>query len=94
MLLPPSFEEWMRRFAGRGQMRPDEQKRRLETARVLLQEGLDHDYYHFVISEDINQSGGIIDTIVEGKPNPQQGRGRSLIESLQVSLNDKLAATF
>ena len=94
MLLPPSFDEWMRRFAGRGQMRPDEQKRRLETARDLLAEGLKHDFYHFVISEDTKQSGAIIDAIVEGKPNPHQGRGRALIEHLQSSLNDKLASMY
>ncbi|MGH7195154.1 MAG: guanylate kinase, partial [Candidatus Saccharimonadales bacterium] len=83
MLLPPSFEEWQRRLAGRGVMRPDEQKRRLETALRIFQDGLKQDYYHFVISDDINQTGGIIDAIVEGKPNPHQGRGRSLIEHLQ-----------
>ncbi len=94
MLVPPSFEEWMRRFAGRGQMRPDEQKRRLETALKVFQDGLDHDYYHFVISEDVEQSGAIIDAIVEGKSNPHQGRGRGLIEHLQSSLNDKLATMY
>ncbi|MBX4197668.1 hypothetical protein KW801_03920 [Candidatus Saccharibacteria bacterium] len=94
MLLPPSFEEWQRRFAGRGHMRPDEQKRRLETSRNIFQEGLAQDYYHFVISENIEQSGGIINAIVEGKANPHQGRGRSLIEHLQSSLNDKLASMY
>ncbi len=94
MLIPPSFEEWMRRFASRGQMRPDEQKRRLETAGKVFEEGLKHDYYHFVISEDIAQAGGIIDAIVEGKGNPHQGRGRALLEHLQSSLRDKLATMY
>jgi guanylate kinase len=94
MLLPPSFEEWQRRFAARGQMRPDEQKRRLETSRKIFQDGLNQDYYHFVISDNIEQSGGIIDAIVDGKANPHQGRGRSLIEHLQSSLNDKLATLY
>lgn len=91
MLLPPSFEEWMRRFAGRGQMRPDEQKRRLETARKIFKEGLEHDYYHFVISENIEQSAALVDAIVSGKANPHQGRGRDLLQHLQSSLEDKLA---
>jgi guanylate kinase len=94
MLLPPSFDEWQRRLAGRGQMRPDELKRRLETAQKIFQDGLGHDYYHFVISENIEQSGAIIDAIVEGKANPHQGRGRGLIEHLQSSLNDKLSTMY
>lgn len=94
MLLPPSFEEWQRRFAGRGQMRPDEQKRRLQTAQKIFQDGLQQDYYHFVISEHIDQSAGLIDAIVEGKGNPHQGRGRSLLEHLQASLDDKLTSMY
>jgi guanylate kinase len=91
MLVPPAFDEWQRRFSARGQMRPDEQRRRLETARKIFQDGLDHNFYHYVISENVEQSGGIIDAILDGKPNPHQGRGRSVIEHLQSSLNDKLA---
>jgi len=90
MLLPPSFEEWMRRFASRGQMRSDEQKRRLETSLRIFEDGLRQDYYHFVLSENIDQSAGIIDAIVEGKPNPHQGRAPGLIQHLQESLKQKL----
>lgn len=94
MLLPPSFEEWMRRFASRGQMRPDEQKRRLETSLKVFEDGLRQGYYHYVISENIEQSAAIIDAIVEGKSNPHQGRGRSLIEHLQSAVSDKLATIY
>lgn len=91
MLIPPSFEEWMRRFASRGQMHPDEQKRRMQTAQKLFQDGLDQDYYHFVISENIEQSAALIDAVVAGKANPHQGRGRDLLQHLKSSLEDKLA---
>jgi guanylate kinase len=94
MLLPPSFEEWQRRLSSRGQMRPDELKRRMQTAQKILEDGLQHDYYHFIISEDIGQSSAIIDAVVEGKPNPHQGRGRGLIEHLQSSLSDKLTSMY
>jgi guanylate kinase len=94
MLLPPSFEEWQRRLAGRGRMRPDELRRRLQTAAKIFQDGLSQDYYHFVISENIEQTGGIIDALAAGKPNPYQGRGRSLIEHLQSALSDKLATIY
>jgi guanylate kinase len=91
MLIPPSFEEWLRRLAGRGYMSPEEQRRRFETALRVLQQALENDYY-LLISEDIEKSGAIIDTIVEGRPNSQQKRGRELIESLKQSLSDKLTS--
>lgn len=94
MLLPPSFEEWQKRLAGRGLMRPDELRRRLETAQKIFEDGLRQDYYHFVISENIEQSAAIIDAIVAGKANPHQGRGPGLIEHLQSGLRDKLATMY
>lgn len=94
MLLPPSFDEWQRRLAGRGQMRPDEQRRRLETALKVFQDGLVNDCYHFIISEDIEQSAKLIDAIVNDKFNPHQGRGRSVLEHLKVSLEDRLRSAF
>lgn len=94
MLLPPSFEEWQRRIAGRGRMLPGEEKRRYETALKIFEDGIKHDYYHFVISENIEQSAGIIDAIVEGQSNPHQDRAHSLIQHLQESLQDKLASMF
>jgi guanylate kinase len=94
MILPPSFEEWQRRVAGRGRMMPGEEKRRFETALKIFEDAQQNDYYHFVISENIEQSAGIIDAIVEGKANPHQGRAHSLIQHLQESLRDKLATMF
>lgn len=94
MILPPSFEEWQRRVASRGRMMPGEEKRRFETALRVFEDGQKHDYYHFVISENIEQSAGIIGAIVEGKSNPHQGRAHSLIQHLQESLQDKLTTMF
>ncbi len=91
MLLPPSFDEWQRRLNGRGRMPVPELKRRLETASAILEDGLSNNYYHFVMSENVDQSAGIIDAIVEGQSNPHQGRGNSLIHELQSRLQDKLA---
>lgn len=93
MVVPPSFEEWQRRLVARGRMAPEEQKRRLQTAQRIFEDGLRQDYYHFVISEDINQSVAIIDGLVEGKPNPHQDRARSLIQDIKNSLQYKLNST-
>jgi guanylate kinase len=94
MIIPPSFEEWQRRLAGRGKMRPDEQKRRFETAQRLLDDGLANNFYHFVISENVQQSASIVDAIVDGKSNPHQGRAPGIIQHLQSSLREKMAETF
>lgn len=94
MIVPPSFDEWQRRLAGRGKMREDEQKRRLQTALKIFKDGLKQNYYHFVISEDIDQSAEIIDAIVSGGVNPHQGRAPDLLQQLQESLREKLANPF
>ena len=94
MILPPSFDEWQRRLAGRGRMRDDEQRRRFETAQKIFKDGLKQDYYHFVISENIEQSASIIDAIVDGKSNPHQGRAPGLIQHMEERLQEKLASAF
>jgi guanylate kinase len=94
MILPPSFEEWQRRVASRGRMMSGEEKRRFETALRIFKDGQKNDYYHFVISENVEQSAGIIGAIVEGKSNPHQGRALSLIQHLEASLRDKLTTMF
>lgn len=90
MIVPPSFDEWQRRLASRGRMHPEEQRRRLETATKIFEDGLKQNYYHFVISENIEQSAALIDAIVEGKSNPHQGRAPGVIQNLQESLKRKL----
>ncbi len=91
MLVPPNFDEWQRRLAARGRMTPEERARRFKTALKIFEDGLEQDYYHFVISENVEQSGAILDAIVAGKPNPHQGRGRSAIQQLQSALQDQLS---
>jgi guanylate kinase len=92
MLIPPNFEEWQRRMAARGVMTPEEKTRRFQTAKRIFEDGLTQDYYHFVISENVEQSGAIIDAIVAGKPNPHQGRGGSMIQQLQSALQGQLSS--
>lgn len=94
MVVPPSFEEWQRRLSKRGAMRPDEQRRRMETAQRILDDAQKERFYHFVISENVEQSAGIIDAILEGKPNPHQGRAAGVIDQLQYNLRNKLNGGF
>lgn len=55
-LLPPSFDEWMRRLSERGEMDQDEMKIRLETAQVELEHALKAGHFHFVINADLDKA--------------------------------------
>jgi guanylate kinase len=90
MLLPPSFEEWQRRIARRGKMTVEEERRRLETAKRILEDGLVQNYYHFVIADDIKRAALTIDAVAHGQLNPQHGKAEQLIRHLQYDLSQKL----
>jgi guanylate kinase len=90
MIVPPSFDEWQRRIAGRGVMSPQEYDRRLETAYKIFDDGLKQTYYQFVISENVEQSAAIIKAIVNGGHNPHQDRGRTLVSDLHTHLKETL----
>jgi guanylate kinase len=90
MLLPPSFEEWQKRMMQRGRMSQAEQQRRLQTALRIFQDGLSQNYYRFVIAENMDQSAGIIASIVSGGHNPHQDIGRGLLQKLKGQLEEKL----
>jgi guanylate kinase len=90
MLLPPSFEEWQKRMAGRGRMGHAEQDRRLRTALRIFEDGLQQNYYRYIIAENLDQSAGIIASIVSGGHNPHQDIGRGLLQKLKGQLEEKL----
>jgi len=50
-LLPPSWEEMVRRLVGRGTESPEEQQRRLETAKVEL--AAQDEFDHAVVNDDV-----------------------------------------
>ena len=52
-ILPPSFDEWMKRLDGRGAMDPIEKKRRLTSAANEIQLALERSYFKFIINWDL-----------------------------------------
>lgn len=52
-ILPPSFDEWMRRLDGRGAMDPAEKRRRLISAVNEIQLALERSYFKFIINWDL-----------------------------------------
>lgn len=52
-VLPPSFNEWMKRLDGRGAMDPAEKRRRLTSAAEEIQLALERNYFKFIINWDL-----------------------------------------
>lgn len=52
-VLPPNFDEWMRRLDGRGAMAPIEKKRRLTSAAEEIQLALERHYFKYIINWDL-----------------------------------------
>ena len=53
-LLPPTWEELVRRLIGRGTESPEEQQRRLETAKVEM--AAQHEFDHRVVNTDVAEA--------------------------------------
>lgn len=53
-VLPPNFDEWMRRLDGRGAMAPQEKRRRLTSAADEIQFALNRNYFKFIINWDLH----------------------------------------
>jgi guanylate kinase len=53
-VLPPNFEEWMRRLDGRGAMSNHEKRRRLISATEEIELALKRSYFKFIINWDLN----------------------------------------
>jgi guanylate kinase len=86
LVIPPSFEEWMRRLDGRGIMPLPEKRRRLETAVRIFEAGLEWDFFTYLINDDFKLTVERIHQIVfMGEHDPlQQQLGREVTEKLLV----------
>lgn len=64
-LLPPSWDEWLRRWLVRGEMSQDERLNRFRGSHRELELAMQRDYYKYVINDDledaVNQIRNIID---------------------------------
>ena len=89
MLLPPSFAEWQARLTARSVMNEDELRRRMGTAYNVFRDGLEQNYYKYIITENVEQTGKIIDALVDGGLNPHQDRGEALLQQLLDGLEEQ-----
>ncbi len=64
-LLPPSYDEWIRRFTEREEISEQELLNRLRTAKEVLTRMLERPYFKLVINDDIEQCAADVREIVE-----------------------------
>lgn len=91
-ILPPSFDEWMRRLDGRGAMDPAEKRRRLISAVNEIQLALERSYFKFIINWDLRLTiEQLHEHIVSGVFDPaEQTADRAHAEQLLADLDAHL----
>ena len=65
-VVPPSYDEWMTRWAKRGVITETEKQHRIESARKELRTALHAPYYHFVINDALPEVAQDIANIAKG----------------------------
>jgi len=90
--VPPSFDTWMDRLRGRGQLPEAEMRRRLETSLEEYEAALTHDYYRFVINDDIAETVNAIDSMarLDGHDQSKEYVARELVKELHSKTSDYL----
>lgn len=63
-IVPPSFDEWMVRMRGRGELPPDETRRRLESSVKEIRTALERDFYWFLVNDTYVHAAKHIDDMV------------------------------
>ena len=91
-LLPPSYEEWMRRLSSREQMSQDELHNRLVTAKKVFENMLQQSYFQFVVNTTVEEGAAAIAYIVEHGSHPRSDDARRLAGELLHKVDTVLAA--
>ncbi len=93
-VIPPSFDEWLRRMQGRGKLPADEIRRRLESACLEFEAALQHSYYNIVVNEDFTATTQQIRDIVEASTPlvADQADARKRVEALLAATREHLAS--
>lgn len=84
VLLPPSFEEWLRRMQNRTSVTDAELRNRLETAVKILTTVLQEEFFIFVINDDLQTTVQTIDEIarLQTSASAAQQHARELAQQL------------
>ena len=82
-VVPPSYDEWMKRWAKRGVITDTEKQHRIESAQKELHIALHTDYYHFVINDALPEVvQDIIDIALNKSVKDKEIAARSVAERI------------
>jgi guanylate kinase len=93
-VLPPSFEEWMRRFTGRygGDVPEEEMTSRLRSAVREFKHALGVDHFYIVTNDDLEKTVGVVHEIAQGEPvDPHYQKAVDVAEGMLDQLRAELA---
>jgi len=85
-LIPPSFEEWMKRLTARGVLDQQEIHRRLVSAEQQLQEALEEPRFSIVVNDRLDQTVELLDKQIKGQFPP--ARDQVVFDTAWHLLND------
>ena len=93
-ILPPSFEEWLRRLNMRGQMADSELRNRMNSMKLELQDALANGYYRFVVNDDLDTAISDIRSIVEDSQHSESKDlvGQNLAKKLLAEVTERLGS--
>lgn len=91
-LIPPSYDEWLRRLRGREVMTDQEFFNRLTTADKVLENMLDHPQYSLVINDNLEQCVQDVRAVVElgSYSEAQDAQARSVAAELHLEVKRTL----
>ncbi len=73
-MLPPNFDEWLKRIDGRGKMEKTELTRRLKSAVIEIEDALDKDYFQIIVNNEFHETAKLIKNIFNVTPNQTQAK--------------------
>lgn len=88
-MIPPGFEEWLKRISARGHMTDIELRRRLLSAVKEIEAALSGDHFVIVVNDDFHQTSKVIENILNEIPD--QEVSRKVAEVLLTSTKQFLA---
>jgi guanylate kinase len=95
-LLPPNYDEWIRRLTGREELHEQEFLNRLVTAKNVLENMLARPYFKFVINDTLDKCVESVRRIVEADDytDEMRERGERVAKELLESVNEALTKVY
>jgi len=88
-MLPPSYDVWIQRLKGRGEMSEEELRRRLVSADHEIRGALNSDKLKFLVNDEIHEFAKRVDDLVRNGidvSDEEQAHGRAHAEQLAIDV--------